>query len=113
MKHLTTSVNAYIIWPHIRCWIYCIQEIQDMCWRFSFVKQCPSMHSTTWSTDGFHTIKRGGTKWLSFLLCEPGSSSCGCTCQFLCGSHSTRSSSERLINRRIPRNDCCPYLMAC
>src|SRR6202034_4551458 len=28
MKHLITFLNAYIIWPHIRCWIYCIQEIQ-------------------------------------------------------------------------------------
>ena len=56
-KHLTTFVNAYIIWPHIWCWIYCIQEIQDICWRFSFVKQCPSMHCTTWSTECFHKIK--------------------------------------------------------
>ena len=65
-KHLTTFVNAYIIWPHIRCWIYCIQEIQDMCWRFSFVKQCPSMHSTTWSTDGFHMMKTRRYKMVIF-----------------------------------------------
>jgi len=53
----TALINAYIIWSHIWCWIYCIQKIQDLCWRFRFVKQCPSMYSTTWSTEGFHTIK--------------------------------------------------------
>src|ERR1700733_8979794 len=35
------------------------------------------------------------------------------TCRFLCGSHSTCSSSECLINRRIPSNDCRPCLMIC
>src|SRR5882724_6453229 len=56
-KNPTALINAYVIWSHIWCWIYCIQKIQDLCWRFRFVKQCPSVHSTTWSTEGFHTIK--------------------------------------------------------
>ena len=56
-KNPTALINAYIIWSHIWCGVYCIQKIQDLCWRFRFVKQCPSMHSTTWSTEGFHTIE--------------------------------------------------------
>jgi hypothetical protein len=64
------------------------------------------MHNTTWSTDGFHTVKTKRYKKLSFLLCEPASSSCGCTCWFLSGSQSTCSSSvEALMPIQILAND--------